>query len=248
VARLLLTVRGSEHAATRGFGFSGGGGRSGSTRGRSIFCVGAVRAGNSGWVNGFIRLQTSVRTDACSGRPSRPLPLSRGIDGCDGWPCTAWFRAAAVGSLFDRRSHRPPTDVAAFRARHLCGAPCDARSRRFHRCAPRAASRCSRDGVDALCAGFAHCLGIVAKLGGFALFIIHLVRARRDPHTNTLRTHVLQPATDGRVKRAACSTTRWMGARFVGSSVRSVGGAAGLAWRRYLTISAFRVGLGRLPG
>ena len=134
------------------------------------------------------------------------------------------------------------------RARHLCGAPCDARSRRFHRCAPRAASRCSRDGVDALCAGFAHCLGIVAKLGGFALFIIHLMRARRDPHTNTLRTHVLQPATDGRVKRAACSTTRWMGARFVGSSVRSVGGAAGLAWRRYLTISAFRVGLGRLPG
>ena len=134
------------------------------------------------------------------------------------------------------------------RARHLCGAPCDARSRRFHRCAPRAASRCSRDGVDALCAGSAHCLGIVAELGGVALFIIHLRRARRDPHTNTLRTHVLQPATDGRVKRAACSTTRWTGARFVGSSVRSVGGAAGLAWRRYLTISAFRVGLGRLPG
>ena len=135
------------------------------------------------------------------------------------------------------------------RARHLCGAPCDARSRRFHRCAPRAASRCSRDGVDALCAGFAHCLGIVAKLGGVALFIIHLMRARRDPHTNTLRTHVLQPATDGRVKRAACSTTRWMGARFVGSSVRSVGGAAGLAWEsgilRYLLCC---VGLGRLPG
>ena len=116
------------------------------------------------------------------------------------------------------------------RARHLCGAPCDARSRRFHRCAPRAASRCSRDGVDALCAGFAHCLGIVAKLGGVALFIIRLMRARRDPHTNTLRTHVLQPATDGRVKRVPGSTTRWMGARFVGSSVRSVGGAAGLAW------------------
>ena len=93
------------------------------------------------------------------------------------------------------------------------------------------------------------CFGIVAELGGVAFFIIHLMRARRDPHTNTLRTHVLQPATDGRAKRAACSTTRWTGARFVGSSVRSVGGAAGLAWESgILRFLLCCVGLGRLPG
>ena len=85
------------------------------------------------------------------------------------------------------------------RARHLCGAPCDARSRRFHRCAPRAASRCSRDGVDALCAGSAH---MPRHCGG--------ARRRRVFH-HSLDEGASRPTHQYTAHARAAASDRWAG-------------------------------------
>ena len=222
---------------------------------------GQARAGKSGWVNGFAtRRKRSVQIDACSGRSVRRRPQGRGGGG---WPCTAWLRARPQP---EGRSSRTPRGCASHfggwlsgrrrSARRLCGrgglALCS--------CAPRAASRCQRDGVDALCAGLrARVLRIAGGaraqgLGGASRKVAAMRPSWvRDPKVSKLRTHVLQPAA----RRWGSQTVPCLPAR-VGTAgsgscpacFRSVGGAAGRregALRVHTRGVAVR-GLGRLPG
>ena len=153
--------------------------------------VAGTRSKPSGWVNDFATCRKRlVQTYACSGRLLRwCVSFLRGAC-CGGWPCTLWLRVAAAGtllpSLLSRASPLAPSLLEQCqKARRFCVGV------HWRSCAARRVRPAGGSGTEWTL--FTPARAVFWTAGMWRR--VRVSGACTYPTHQTLRTHVLQPAS-----------------------------------------------------